>query len=222
MKKAVAIIITLVLVCTLSLALVACNKTTPNSAVAVFEFNENDGINSFSMRRGILMQYKVDRLKSIDGVDASWSTDKDGKIRLVATNVGNNLSDVISAMSAEPELEFRTTNTHIYDVIYKGRTAVTDVSIGLDSITNPSVDMTFSKAGIDILNNNLGREIYIYMNGQYCINARTNNLISGDSFTLSCKSVNTLNQLQTEELVNRLLVAVSGIKVTSLNIEFIR
>lgn len=176
MKKRIVWIIALALVCMLAFALVACN-TTKNSAVAIFEFDENDGLKDFSMRRGILMQYKMDRLKSISGVNANWSTDKDGKIRLVAKNVGSNLHDVLEAINGEPDLEFRLSNTSTAEVVYKGRTAVTDASIGLGDPTDSLINLNFSKQGVDILNEYLGRDLYVYLNGTYCVTVRTDSLI---------------------------------------------
>ena len=174
MKKTA--ILAFILIAILSCTMVACNKNgevQPNSIQASFELAEDDGLNSFSLRRGIVFAHKISELKRIDGIEADWSAANNGSVQISVKNIGSNLSAVLAAIGSMPELEFKLENSASAPAVFKGKDNVKSISVSQGSLTNPTIQIELTAKGIDTISNYLNRQLYLFVGNEFCISAKS-------------------------------------------------
>lgn len=189
MKKTA--ILAFILIAILSCTMVACNKNgevQPNSIQASFELSEDDGLNNFSLRRGIVFTHKISELKRIDGIEADWSAANDGSVQITVKNIDSNLSAVLAAIGSMPELEFKLENSASAPAVFKGKDNVKSISVSQGSLTNPTIQIELTAKGIDTISNYLNRQLYLFVGNEFCISAKSETLTNGNMLYISTNS----------------------------------
>lgn len=217
MKKTA--ILAFILIAILSCTMVACNKNgevQPNSIQASFELAEDDGLNNFSLRRGIVFAHKISELKRIDGIEADWSAANDGSVQISVKNIGSNLSKVLAAIGSMPELEFKLENSASAPTVFKGKDNVKSISVSQGSLTNPTIQIELTAKGIDTISNYLNRQLYLFVGNEFCINAKSETLTNGNMLYISTNS----ELIAAETLAAKLNAGTFGLSIKNMSIQY--
>lgn len=218
--KTVAI---LLLALALIFALAACDKddSTPHSVVATFELNENDGADSFTMRKGVIFKYKQSKLNSINGVEATVrETNKDKKIELTVKNVNkDNLSAVLAAIAAEPTLRFMDFYNIDGEPLFLGNGNIASVAVIPDNLDNPAIQIEFTAQGVENINRYVGRHISIYSDNEYITDAVVNVMLASGGAKLSFNSGAT--DLEAQAIAAKMNAALFGLQIKNLDIKYV-
>ncbi len=217
MKKTA--ILAFILIAILSCTMVACNKNgevQPNSIQASFELSEDDGLNNFSLRRGIVFAHKIFELKRIDGIEADWSTANDGSAQISVKNIGSNLSAVLAAIGSMPELEFKLENSASAPTVFKGKDNVKSISVSQGSLTNPTIQIELTAKGIDTISNYLNRQLYLFVGNEFCISAKSETLTNGNMLYISTNS----ELIAAETLAAKLNAGAFGLSIKNMSIQY--
>lgn len=217
MKKTA--ILAFILIAILSCNMVACNKNgevQPNSIQASFELSEDDGLNNFSLRRGIVFAHKISELKRIDGIEADWSAANDGSVQISVKNIGSNLSAVLAAIGSMPELEFKLENSASAPAVFKGKDNVKSISVSQGSLTNPTIQIELTAKGIDTISNYLNRQLYLFVGNEFCISAKSETLTNGNMLYISTNS----ELIAAETLSAKLNVGAFGLGIKNMSIQY--
>lgn len=217
MKKTA--ILAFILIAILSCTMVACNKNgevQPNSIQASFELSEDDGLNNFSLRRGIVFTHKISELKRIDGIEADWSAANDGSVQITVKNIDSNLSAVLAAIGSMPELEFKLENSASAPAVFKGKDNVKSISVSQGSLTNPTIQIELTAKGIDTISNYLNRQLYLFVGNEFCISAKSETLTNGNMLYISTNS----ELIAAETLTAKLNVGAFGLGIKNMSIQY--
>ena len=217
MKKTA--ILAFILIAILSCTMVACNKNgevQPNSIQASFELAEDDGLNSFSLRRGIVFAHKISELKRIDGIEADWSAANNGSVQISVKNIGSNLSAVLAAIGSMPELEFKLENSASAPAVFKGKDNVKSISVSQGSLTNPTIQIELTAKGIDTISNYLNRQLYLFVGNEFCISAKSETLTNGNMLYISTNS----ELIAAETLAAKLNVRAFGLGIKNMSMQY--
>lgn len=217
MKKTA--ILAFILIAILSCTMVACNKNgevQPNSIQAGFELAEDDGLNNFSLRRGIVFAHKISELKRIDGIEADWSAANDGSVQISVKNIGSNLSAVLAAIGSMPELEFKLENSASAPTVFKGKDNVKSISVSQGSLTNPTIQIELTAKGIDTISNYLNRQLYLFVGNEFCISAKSETLTNGNMLYISTNS----ELIAAETLAAKLNAGAFGLSIKNMSIQY--
>ncbi len=217
MKKTA--ILAFILIAILSCTMVACNKNgevQPNSIQASFELSEDDGLNNFSLRRGIVFAHKISELKRIDGIEADWSAANDGSVQITVKNIGSNLSAVLAAIGSMPELEFKLENSASAPAVFKGKDNVKSISVSQGSLTNPTIQIELTAKGIDTISNYLNKQLYLFVGNEFCISAKSETLTNGNMLYISTNS----ELIAAETLAAKLNVGAFGLGIKNMSIQY--
>lgn len=217
MKKTA--ILAFILIAILSCTMVACNKNgevQPNSIQASFELAEDDGLNNFSLRRGIVFAHKISELKRIDGIEADWSAANDGSVQISIKNIGSNLSAVLAAIGSMPELEFKLDNSASAPAVFKGKDNVKSISVSQGSLTNPTIQIELTAKGIETISNYLNRQLYLFVGNEFCINAKSETLTNGNMLYISTNS----ELIAAETLAAKLNAGTFGLSIKNMSIQY--
>lgn len=217
MKKTA--ILAFILIAILSCTMVACNKNgevQPNSIQAGFELAEDDGLNNFSLRRGIVFAHKISELKRIDGIEADWSAANDGSVQISVKNIGSNLSKVLAAIGSMPELEFKLENSASAPTVFKGKDNVKSISVSQGSLTNPTIQIELTAKGIDTISNYLNRQLYLFVGNEFCISAKSETLTNGNMLYISTNS----ELIAAETLAAKLNAGAFGLSIKNMSIQY--
>ena len=199
-----AIILTVLVI--LTFALVACNKT--DTVVATFEFEENDGIADFSLRRGVVLKHKVDELNKIDGVEASL----DGT-QITVLNGKAHMDDVRKALDSEPTLSFKTENSASAPTVFYGKDNIKSITLSI----NNSIEIEFTASGVDVIGNYYNRQLYLYLGDELITTLKP--MVLGSNTTATIIPANTSDPVSAKLLAAQLNAGTFGLKVKSKNIK---
>ena len=217
MKKTA--ILAFILIAILTCTMVACNKNgevQQNSIQASFELAEDDGLNNFSLRRGIVFAHKISELKRIDGIEADWSVANDGSVQISVKNIGSNLSAVLAAIGSMPELEFKLENSASAPTVFKGKDNVKSISVSQGSLTNPTIQIELTAKGIDTISNYLNRQLYLFVGNEFCISAKSETLTNGNMLYISTNS----ELIAAETLASKLNAGAFGLSIKNMSIQY--
>ncbi len=217
MKKTA--ILAFILIAILTCTMVACNKNgevQQNSIQASFELAEDDGLNNFSLRRGIVFAHKISELKRIDGIEADWSVANDGSVQISVKNIGSNLSKVLAAIGSMPELEFKLENSASAPTVFKGKDNVKSISVSQGSLTNPTIQIELTAKGIDTISNYLNRQLYLFVGNEFCISAKSETLTNGNMLYISTNS----ELIAAETLASKLNAGAFGLSIKNMSIQY--
>lgn len=217
MKKTA--ILAFILIAILSCTMVACNKNgevQPNSIQASFELAEDDGLNNFSLRRGIVFAHKISELKRIDGIEADWSAANDGSVQISVKNIGSNLSKVLAAIGSMPELEFKLENSASAPTVFKGKDNVKSISVSQGSLTNPTIQIELTAKGIETISNYLNRQLFLFVGNEFCISAKSETLTNGNMLYISTNS----ELIAAETLAAKLNAGAFGLSIKNMSIQY--
>lgn len=210
-KKSAIIIISLALLVILAFTLVACNGK--NDDAFTYTLDENDGIDNFVLRRGVYFNYIVSEINKIDGVDASWKADGK-KVKITVKNGKQQHYDVLKAVSKQPHLSFKTSQTATPFLV--GNNNIKSIKLSADK---KSIQIEFTSNGAGVINNALNRQIYLYMGDECLITMTQKVMLSSSNATATLAVPDSSDPLYAEMLTAKLNAATFGLKITNTDVE---
>lgn len=216
MKKRLAIFLLILTVISIfALTLTACNDE--DKLVATFEFDENDDMEDFVLRRGIFVNYIISELRKIDsGIGASWEVKNDGKVQLEVVNVKTYSEAVREIIYGEPKLQFKTLNFASEPAAFFGKNNIESITCAYDK---KSIEIKFTALGAETVNNYHGRPLYIYLGDEYLLTMTSQFILTDSDRTVRIHISDNVYPMFTETFAAQLNVGAFGLKIKDLSIK---
>lgn len=216
MKKRLAIFLLILTVISIfALTLTACNDE--DKLVATFEFDENDGMENFVLRRGIFVNYIISELRKIDsGISASWKENDNGTMQIEVSNVRTYSNRVREIIYGKPQLQFKTIKSASETTSFLGNNNIQSIACAYD---RKSIQITFTASGVKAVNNYHAVPLHIYLGDDYILTMTSQFILTESNSTVIVNISNNVYPTLTETLVAQLNVGAFGLKIKNLSIK---